>query len=61
MLHEPQVVEAGDVVVADLKSFFEHLDGSLELLGVLVGQPLAVVEFGVGGHQLDGAVEVLVG
>jgi len=53
------MIETGNVVIADLKCFFKHVDGLVELLGVLVSQPLAMVELGIAWHEFDSTVEIL--
>lgn len=47
------------MIVGNFKSSFEHVDSLIILLSVLVGQPFAVVEFCVAGHQLDCVIKVL--
>jgi hypothetical protein len=55
------MIETGDVIIADLKSFLEQKYSLFILFGVLVGKSLAVVEFGVVWHQSYSIVEVVVG
>jgi hypothetical protein len=49
------------VVVGDIEGSLEHVDGFVVLLGVLIGETLAMIEFGVVWHYADGIVKVLMG
>lgn len=55
------MVEGGDVVWRYLERLFEHDDGLLVLLGVFVGETLAVVELWISRHDFDGLVKISVG
>lgn len=58
MLHQTQVIQTGYMVVRNFKSSFEHVDGLVILLSILVGQTFAVVELRVAGHQLDCMIKI---
>jgi len=61
MLHEPQMIETRNMIVADLQSFLKQWDCFLILLCILISKPFAVIKFGVIGHQFDCIVEILMG
>lgn len=61
MLHQPQMIETGNMVIGYLQSLLEHIDGLLILPCILIGQTLAVEELGISRHQPDRIIEILVG
>ena len=59
VLHQTQMIEAGNVIVGYLKCFLEHIDGFLILLGVLIGETFAMEELSIRRHQPDSVIEIL--
>jgi hypothetical protein len=61
MLHEPKVIKRRNVVVTDLKGLLEHVNSEVVLLCVLIGESFAVIELGIGRHEPNRCIEVLMG
>lgn len=61
MLHQPQMIETGNMIIGYLQCLLEHIDSLLILSCILIGQTLAMEELGISRHQPDRIIEILVG